>query len=71
LHINVTFTLSTGATYTNSTSEYDTLEDLQAVLEGFVGQPVGSLTWHGPDGAKQMLASAHVVAATFGPAGGE
>jgi hypothetical protein len=68
LHINVTFTLSTGGTYTNSTREYDTLDDFQAVLERFVGQSDGSLTWHCPDGAKQMLASAHIVAAMFGPA---
>lgn len=69
MDITATFTLSTGAEFVGSTSEFATLNAFQAELEKYVGQPAGSLTWHTPDGKRKTMAAQHIVSVTYGPTG--
>lgn len=69
MNIDLTFTLSTGGQYKNSVSDFATLDECRQRMAVLLEQDDDSITFEEPSGAMTVLASRHIVAVRFAPAG--
>lgn len=67
--IDLTFTLSTGGDYKQSTSDFPSIDACRQQLVGLVGHGAETITFTAPDGSMILLPSRHIVAVALTAAG--